>query len=142
VNPKRKNRLYMAGFLLVAVGGTVTALMFAMQEDLNMFYPPEKVVSGEVPTDRTIRAGGMVLEGSVQRQPSGLEVRFMLTDRQASEFEVRYTGILPDLFREGQGVLVRGRLDDQAVFYAEEVLAKHDENYMPPELLDMAKNSG
>jgi len=107
-----------------------------------MFYPPEKVVSGEVPTDRTIRAGGMVLEGSVQRQPSGLEVRFMLTDRQASEFEVRYTGILPDLFREGQGVLVRGRLDDQAVFYAEEVLAKHDENYMPPELLDMAKNSG
>ena len=142
MNPKRKNRLYMAVFLLIAVGGTVTALMFAMQEDLNMFYPPDKVVGGEVPTDRTVRAGGMVLEGSVQREPNGLEVRFMLTDRRAAQFEVRYTGILPDLFREGQGVLVRGRLDNQTVFYAEEVLAKHDENYMPPELLDMAANNG
>ncbi|MEQ8693464.1 MAG: cytochrome c maturation protein CcmE [Pseudomonadales bacterium] len=138
MNPKRKNRLFMALFVLVAVSGTVTVLMLAMEEDLNMFYPPDKVVSGEAPVGETIRAGGMVLEGSVQRNPQNLEVQFVLTDRQTSQFTVRYAGILPDLFREGQGILVRGELNDQRVLVAEEVLAKHDENYMPPELLDMA----
>ena len=138
MNPKRKNRLYMALFLLVAVGGTVTALMLAMQEDLNMFYPPDQVVGGDAPVGQTIRAGGMVLEGSVQRDPGSLAVSFVLTDHAASQFTVSYAGILPDLFREGQGILVRGQLTDEGILVADEVLAKHDENYMPPELMDMA----
>ena len=142
MHPVRKNRLMMALFLLVAVSGTVAALMLAMEEDLNMFYPPDKVVAGEVPTDRTVRAGGMVLEGSVARSAEGLGVQFVLTDYKGAEFAVAYTGILPDLFREGQGILVRGQLDRQGVFQAVEVLAKHDENYMPPELLDMADTGG
>lgn len=137
MNPKRKSRLYLASFILIAAAGTVTLLMLAMQEDLNLFYPPDEVVNGTAPTDRTIRAGGMVLEGSVQRASDSLAVSFVLTDRLESEFTVQFAGILPDLFREGQGILVRGRLDDLGIFHAEEVLAKHDENYMPPELIDM-----
>ena len=140
MHPVRKNRLMMVLFLLVAVAGTVSALMLAMEEDLNMFYPPDGVVSGAAPTDRTIRAGGMVLEGSVQRDDDGLGVRFVLTDYQGAEFPVYYSGILPDLFREGQGILVRGQLSAEQQFTAVEVLAKHDENYMPPELMDMAGN--
>ena len=139
MNPKRKNRLYMIGFLVLAVSGTVAALMTAMQEDLNMFYPPEDVVSGKAPTNVTIRAGGMVQAGSVQRDPGSLGVSFVLTDYEGAEFTVHFEGILPDLFREGQGILVRGQLDDTRRFTAVEVLAKHDENYMPPELLDMAE---
>ncbi len=137
MNPKRKNRLYLIGFLLLAVSGSVAALMLAMEENLNMFYPPEKVVSGEAPADQVIRAGGMVLPGSVERDPESLKVRFTLTDYKQAEFDVVYEGILPDLFREGQGILVKGKLDEERLFVAQEVLAKHDENYMPVELLDV-----
>ena len=139
MNPKRKNRLYLVAFLLIAVGGTVAALMTAMQENLNLFYPPDKVVNGEAPKFQMIRAGGMVQEGSVARDPDTLAVRFTLTNYAGAEFDVTYTGILPDLFREGQGILVRGQLIEDRLFEAQEVLAKHDENYMPPELLDMAE---
>ena len=138
MNPVRKNRLYMAVFLLVAVAGTVSLLMLAMEENLNMFYPPDKVVNGDAPVGQTIRAGGMVRDGSVKRAADSLLVEFTLTDYKGSEFVVEYTGILPDLFREGQGILVRGELARSGRFSAVEVLAKHDENYMPPELLDMA----
>ena len=139
MNPVRKNRLYMAVFLLVAVAGTVSLLMLAMEENLNMFYPPDKVVGGDAPTGQTIRAGGMVRDGSVKRSTDSLQVEFTLTDYKGSDFVVEYTGILPDLFREGQGILVRGELLDTGRFSAVEVLAKHDENYMPPELMDMAR---
>ncbi|NKB97272.1 MAG: cytochrome c maturation protein CcmE [Pseudomonadales bacterium] len=142
MNPVRKNRLYMAVFILIAVAGGVTALMLAMEENLNMFYPPDKIVSGDAPQGKTIRAGGMVVDGSVRRAPDSLAVEFTLTDHQGSEFIVDYTGILPDLFREGQGILVRGELSQVGRFSAVEVLAKHDENYMPPELLDLAKEGG
>ncbi|MDG2277726.1 MAG: cytochrome c maturation protein CcmE [Pseudomonadales bacterium] len=142
MNPVRKNRLYMTVFILVAVTGVVTMLMLAMEENLNMFYPPDKIVSGEAPRGKTIRAGGMVMDGSVRRIPNSLGVEFTLTDHQGSEFFVDYTGILPDLFREGQGVLVRGELRQAGRFAAVEVLAKHDENYMPPELLDLAQEGG
>lgn len=135
---QRKNRLYMVAFVLVAVGGVVTSLMLAMEENLNMFYPPHKVVAGEAPVGPTIRAGGMVLEGSVERATDSLGVAFTLTNYAGAEFVVQFEGILPDLFREGQGILVRGTLDQSGVFQAEEVLAKHDENYMPPELMDLA----
>ncbi len=117
-------------------------LMLAMEENLNMFYPPDKIVSGEAPRGKTIRAGGMVMDGSVRRIPNSLGVEFTLTDHQGSTFFVDYTGILPDLFREGQGVLVRGELGQAGRFAAVEVLAKHDENYMPPELLDLAQEGG
>jgi cytochrome c-type biogenesis protein CcmE len=141
VNPKRKSRLYLAVFLIVAVGGTTAALMLALEENINMFYPPEDVVSGVAPTDRVIRAGGMVEEGSVVRSSDSLEVEFRLSDRAGSEFTVSYTGILPDLFREGQGIIVEGQLRPDGLFAANQVLAKHDENYMSPELMEMAKET-
>lgn len=137
MNPKRKNRLYLAAFLLVAVGGTAAALMLALGENMNLFYEPAEVVAGVAPRGEVIRAGGMVEEGSVVRSTDSLDVRFVLSDRAGAEFTVRYTGILPDLFREGQGILVEGQLEPNGVFAAHEVLAKHDENYMSPELVDM-----
>ena len=139
MNPIRKRRLYTVAFLVIAVSATTATLMVALEQNINMFYPPVDIVSGVAPTDKTIRAGGMVLEQSVVRDTNSLGVKFVITDRQGSEFEVSYVGILPDLFREGQGILVKGQLNSRGGFNAAEVLAKHDENYMPPELLDMAE---
>ena len=137
MHPLRRKRLTVIGFVLVGVAVTVGLVLTALQDNINLFYPPDAVVAGEAPVGPRIRAGGMVLEGSVQREGEGLDVRFVLTDHAGSEFEVLYTGILPDLFREGQGILATGRLQGDGVFLAEEVLAKHDENYMPPELAGM-----
>lgn len=136
MHPKRKSRLFLVLFLLAGVGITVGLVLLALNENLNLFYPPDKVVNGEAPLDRLIRAGGMVKEGSVVRGQD-LEVEFVVTDHAGSEFTVRYAGILPDLFREGQGILVQGKLDANRSLMAQEVLAKHDENYMPPELAEM-----
>ena len=141
MNPKRRNRLIIVTFLLVGAGISVALVLTALNENLNLFYPPDQIVAGEAPVGSQIRAGGMVLEGSVAHTGSELDVEFVLTDYQGAEFKVLYSGILPDLFREGQGILVRGELDTQGVFQAEEVLAKHDENYMPPELMDMQVSS-
>ena len=138
MNPKRKSRLFLALFLLVAVSGTTAALMLAMEQNINMFYPPEEIVGGVAPTDHPIRAGGMVQDGSVQRDSGSLTVEFTITDHNGADFVVSYTGILPDLFREGQGIIVQGELGQDGKFMAREVLAKHDENYMPPELMDLA----
>jgi cytochrome c-type biogenesis protein CcmE len=135
--PQRRKRLIAVVFLLVGASATAGVVLNALQDSIDVFYPPDKIVSGKVPLGARVRAGGMVLEGSVQRAPDNLDVSFVLTDRQGSEFTVRYTGILPDLFREGQGILATGRLGADGVFVAEEVLAKHDENYMPPELSTM-----
>jgi cytochrome c-type biogenesis protein CcmE len=137
MNPKRRNRLVIVLFLLCGVAVTVGLTLAALNENLNLFYPPDQIVGGEAPTGARIRAGGMVMDGSVIRGANGLDVSFVLTDHQGSDFEVRYSGILPDLFREGQGVLVQGELAPDGVFHAREVLAKHDENYMPPELAGM-----
>ena len=142
MNPKRRARLQAVSFVLVGVGLTVALVLFALRENINMFYEPAKIASGEAPAHTRIRAGGMVAEGSVQRASDSLEVTFVLTDHAGSDFRVRYAGILPDLFREGQGILVQGELADDRVFQADEVLAKHDENYMPPELADMAQHAG
>ncbi len=136
MHPKRKSRLFLVLFLLAGVGITVGLVLLALSENLNLFYPPAKVVNGEAPLDRMIRAGGMVKEGSVQRGQD-LAVEFVLTDHAGSEFTVRYASILPDLFREGQGILVQGKLDAGRSLIAQEVLAKHDENYMPPELAEL-----
>ncbi len=137
MHPKRRIRLFTVLFLFAGAAVSVAFVLVALNENINMFYPPDKVVTGVAPVDTQIRAGGMVLEGSIARIGEELDVRFVLTDYQGSQFPVIYSGILPDLFGEGQGVLVQGRLDTEGIFRAHQVLAKHDENYMPPELADL-----
>jgi cytochrome c-type biogenesis protein CcmE len=139
VNPKRRTRLVVVLFVLAGAGVSVALVLVALNENINMFYPPEAVVSGEAPVGARIRAGGMVAEGSVARAADSLDVSFVLTDYVGSEFRVVYSGILPDLFREGQGVIVQGQLTGERVFKADQVLAKHDENYMPPELAELSE---
>jgi cytochrome c-type biogenesis protein CcmE len=141
MHPVRRNRLIAVAFLLVGVAVTVTLVMRALNENINLFYPPGEVVAGKAPVGPRIRAGGMVKDGSLQRASDSLEVRFVVTDLQGSDFTVIYSGILPDLFREGKGVLATGHLGADGVFKADEVLAKHDENYMPPELKGMHKET-
>lgn len=135
MHPVRRKRLIVIVFILAGAAVTATLVLSALEENINLFYPPEQVAGGEAPVGKRIRVGGMVLEGSVQRASDSLEVGFVLTDRRGSDVGVRYSGILPDLFGEGQGILVTGELDQAGVFQADEVLAKHDENYMPPELI-------
>jgi len=134
MKPQRRNRLMIAGLLVGSVGTAVGLALMALNENINLFYSPAQIVQGEAPINTTIRAGGMVLDNSVQRSTTDLRVTFQVSDMQGSDVTITYVGILPDLFREGQGVIARGRLNDQGVFVAEEVLAKHDENYMPPEI--------
>ena len=138
MNPKRRNRLVTVLFVFAGSAGVVTLMLLAANENLNLFHPPEQIVDGSAPVGVPIRAGGMVVNGSVVRALDTLDVEFVLTDYQGSDFKVVYTGILPDLFREGQGILVRGELDAAGVFQAVEVLAKHDEEYTPPELVPIA----
>lgn len=137
----RRNRLLLVLFLVAAVGGATTFALLALNENINLFYAPEQIANGEAPLDTTIRAGGMVQEGSVVRDDQSLKVSFVISDMQDSEVMIEYEGILPDLFREGQGIIARGQLNEQGVFVAEEVLAKHDENYMPPEVADALKEA-
>ena len=134
MHPVRKQRLLVVIFIVVASSLSAALVMLALSENINLFYPPEKVVSGEAPVGKTIRIGGMVREGSIQREAGSLRVRFDVTDYKAT-VPVIYDGILPDLFGENQGVVAQGFLEG-GVFMAAEVLAKHDENYMPPELVD------
>ena len=134
----RKKRLYLIALMVVGVGIAVTFALNAFNQNLMFFYSPSEVVDGEAPKDHTFRLGGLVTDGSVQRQADGLTVQFDVTDT-AKNVTVQYTGILPDLFREGQGIIANGKLDGKGDFIAQEVLAKHDEEYMPPELAGMHK---
>jgi cytochrome c-type biogenesis protein CcmE len=131
----RKKRLYLIALMVIGVGIAVTFALNAFNQNLMFFYSPSEVIAGDAPKDHTFRLGGLVTDGSVQRQPDGLTVQFDVTDT-AKNVTVQYTGILPDLFREGQGIVAHGSLRDDGVFVADEVLAKHDENYMPPEVAD------
>lgn len=128
----RHKRFALIGGGLAVLAIAVALVLNAFRSNLVFFFTPSQVAAGEAPIDRTFRIGGLVKEGSVQRQADGLTVRFVVTDT-AKEFPVVYTGILPDLFREGKGVVAQGRLGADGLFTASEVLAKHDENYMPPE---------
>ena len=119
---------------------TVLALT-AFDENLMYFYSPTQIKAGEAPANRAFRIGGLVVNGSVQREKGSLAVQFTLTDN-AEKIEVTYSGILPDLFREGQGIVALGSMQNGDVFVADEVLAKHDENYMPPEVADSLKAAG
>ena len=130
----RRQRMLLIGLVL---GGMLVAAGFAyraFQENLLYFFSPTQVAAGEAP-ERVFRLGGMVVKDSVVREPGSLTMSFVVTD-YAHSIPVRYTGVLPDLFGEGQGVVVRGRLESAGGFVAEEVLAKHDENYMPPEVAE------
>ena len=131
----RRQRMILIG--LVAVGVTISAALAlrAFQENLLFFFSPTQVAAGEAPNERAFRLGGMVLKDSIEREPGSLTLSFVVTD-YAHSMPVHYTGVLPDLFGEDQGVVARGKLDDQGGFVAEEILAKHDENYMPPEVAD------
>lgn len=132
----------MLGVGLAAVGIIVAAALTlnAFKENMMFFVAVSDVVEGNYPTDRNFRIGGLVVDGSVERQEGSLEMTFRVTDLRC-EMDVSYTGVLPDLFREGQGVVAHGRLDDGSVFVADTILAKHDENYMAPEVAEsMAKH--
>jgi cytochrome c-type biogenesis protein CcmE len=135
MTPRRKKRLLLVLALVVGVGSAVALALSAFRENLLYFYSPSQVLAGEAPSNHHIRLGGLVQNGSVARQADGLTVHFALTDT-VETVTVTYTGILPDLFREGQGIVATGRLNGQGVFEADQVLAKHDENYMPPEVAD------
>jgi cytochrome c-type biogenesis protein CcmE len=134
----RQKRMVTVAAILAGVGIATAFALQAFQQNLLYYYSPSQIHAGEAPSARSFRVGGLVQNGSVEREPGSLEVRFTLTDF-SNTVGVSYTGVLPDLFREGQGIIARGRLGDNGVFVAEEVLAKHDENYMPPEVKDSLK---
>lgn len=138
MNKKRKQRLLIV--LAIVIGSSIAAglLFYALRDNLNLFYSAEAIAAGEAPVGKRIRAGGMVQEGSVKREDDGLTVHFIITDYKAV-LPVCYKGILPALFAENDGVVVAGILQEDGLFVADEVLAKHDENYMPPEIDDALK---
>lgn len=135
MHPLRKQRLTIVIFIVFGAAVAVGLMSFALRENINLFYPPAEIAAGKAPIDKQIRAGGMVLEGSVKRDTDSLRVEFIVTDYVAN-VPVVFTGILPDLFSEGEGIVATGKMDASGVFQANEVLAKHDENYMPPEVQD------
>jgi cytochrome c-type biogenesis protein CcmE len=137
VTPRRK-RLYTVLAIAVGVSIAVAFAVQAFRDNMMLFFDPTEVVAGKAPQGRAFRIGGMVTDGSVVRETGSLEVKFVVTDFQSS-VPVSYTGVLPDLFREGQGVVAHGKLNSTGVFVADEVLAKHDENYMPPEVAESLK---
>jgi cytochrome c-type biogenesis protein CcmE len=140
VHPVRKQRLlvvlFIVGFSSLAVG----LVVYGLRGNINLFFPPADIVAGKAPVGQPIRMGGMVVEGSVIRSEDSLRVQFDVTDYAATVTAV-YEGILPDLFAEGQGIVAAGVLDEQGVLQASEVLAKHDENYMPPEVTEALEKS-
>ncbi|CAO3352710.1 cytochrome c maturation protein CcmE [Azospirillum melinis] len=136
---RKKRRLYMLGLALLGLGSATALALTAFQDNIVFFYSPSQLQTQQV-GDRNFRLGGLVEEGSVQKQPDGVTTAFRVTDT-AHTVDVRYRGQLPDLFREGQGVVAEGRMTG-GVFVAREVLAKHDENYMPPEVSEALKQAG
>lgn len=141
MHPVRKQRLLLVIGGVVFVSIAVGLITYAMRENINLFYPPAKIAKGDVPHNRMIRGGGCVKPGSIVRSTQNLDVQFLLTDGKA-EVPVKYSGILPDLFAEGEAAVINGKVDSQGVFQAEQVLAKHDENYTPPEVADGLKADG
>ena len=135
MHTKRNQRIIVALAIVVLSSVTIGLIAYALSGNINLFYSPSQVAAGEAPIDRQMRVGGMVVEGSVRRASDRLETRFDVTDFVHS-VTVTYDGILPDLFAEGEGVVATGKLGANGVVTASEVLAKHDENYMPPEVAE------
>ena len=140
MTPARKKRLALIILMVTGVAVGVGFALKSLEENIMFFFTPTEVVDGKAPKNKLFRMGGMVVDGSVSRPGDGLTVHFDLTDNE-KQVTVKYAGILPDLFREGQGIIANGQLDDRGDFIAQEVLAKHDEEYMPPELAGMHKNN-
>lgn len=141
MHPVRKQRLIIVLFIVVFSSLAIGLMAYALRENINLFYPPSTIAAGEVPQNTRIRAGGCVKPGSVARASDSLLVNFVITDGNA-DVPVTYSGILPDLFAEGEAAVVNGMINTAGVFEASEVLAKHDENYMPPEVAEAMKDKG
>lgn len=141
MHPLRKQRLMIVAFIVVFSSLAVGLLAYALRENINLFYPPAKIASGDVPHNTRIRAGGCVKPGSVVRSQENLDVTFLITDGIA-DIKVNFSGILPDLFAEGEAAVINGVVTEQGELNASEVLAKHDENYIPPEVADAMKGKG
>ena len=141
MNPIRKKRLYIVLAILAGVGVAVALALSALQQNINLFYTPTQIAQGEAPQDTRIRAGGMVAEKSLKRTGDSLDVEFVVTDF-THNVTIRYRGILPDLFREGQGIVALGKLNAQGELIADEVLAKHDEKYIPSDVTKALQDSG
>ncbi|KTD04851.1 cytochrome c-type biogenesis protein CcmE [Legionella geestiana] len=141
MKPVRSRKLWMILILVVLLSAVVGLVLYALRQNINLFYTPEQVARHELPLNQKVRLGGMVVKGSVERTPGTLMVRFTLTDG-VYKVRVAYEGILPDLFREGQGIVAQGMLEADGLFKATEVLAKHDANYMPPEVRASLKKRG
>ncbi|MDJ0881865.1 MAG: cytochrome c maturation protein CcmE [Gammaproteobacteria bacterium] len=141
MTPARKKRLSLILLMIIGVAVGVGFALQSLNENIMFFFSPADIEAGKAPPNKDFRVGGVVVDGSVSRPGEGLTVEFDLTDNQ-SVVKVKYTGILPDLFREGQGIIANGRLNREGHFIAQEVLAKHDENYMPPEVMEAMKKSG
>jgi cytochrome c-type biogenesis protein CcmE len=140
MNPKRQRKLLWIMALIAGIGIAVGLAMYAMRQNINLFYTPSQLANGEAPSGQRIQAGGLVVKGSLKRDPNSLAVTFMISDLK-KEVPVTYTGILPDLFKEGTGVVANGQFVNGRV-EAEEILAKHDENYMPPQVKSAIQEAG
>ncbi len=138
MTPTRKKRLLAVLLILIGVGIASALFLTAMSDNINLYKSPSDIAQGNYEEGRTFRIGGMVKKGSIVKSTTSLEVDFLVTD-YAKDVKVHYTGLLPDLFRDDQGMVATGKLDAQGVFQAEEILAKHDENYMPPEVASSLK---
>lgn len=138
MKPARKKRLFFILFLVTGITVAAAFALYAFNQNLMFYFSPSDIKQGKAPINKLFRMGGMVVEGTFKKEKETLKVHFDLTDYEKT-VSVEYTGILPDLFREGQGIISRGKLNDKGVFLAEEVLAKHDENYMPPEVAESLK---
>ncbi|MWJ27171.1 cytochrome c maturation protein CcmE [Halomonas sp. ZH2S] len=141
MTPKRKQKLFIVLGLVSLAAIAIGLTLYALRANINLFFSPVQIAAGSAPMERQIRAGGMVKEGSVSRNKESLEVEFKVTD-YVDDLEVYYSGILPDLFREGQGVVVVGELQSDGRLRADQVLARHDENYMPPEVAQALEEAG
>ena len=137
----RKKRILMVCTMIAGISVAALLILTAFEKNLMYFYSPTEIINGEAPQSRSFRIGGLVVSDTVIRNPDDLKVSFVLTDT-VNEIKVIYDGILPDLFREGQGIVANGKLKSENVFVADEVLAKHDENYMPPEVADALEKAG
>ena len=137
---KRTLRIYYISFILVLLSLLFFMFIKTFNDNLLFYRSPSQITNSEFPDNYVFRVGGVVLDGSLIKSKDTMNVKFAITDYEQN-LDITYTGILPDLFREGQGVVMRGKLGVDGIFYAEEVLAKHDETYMPPEVLDSLKNN-
>ena len=139
MKPRQKRFMFIA-VGIAAVSLAVGLVLYALRGNVNLYFTPTQVSNNEVPQGRSFRIGGLVEEGSVKRDKDGLTTNFVITDTY-KKIPVTYKGILPDLFKEGKGVVAQGKVESDGVMHAEEVLAKHDENYMPPEAADALKKA-